>query len=91
MFIQTDDEQKYVKPNVEPDQLASFMKDFKVMAPSSFGLLFIASPINCHFIFDHLIPLVRIFGMTHDRGDINRDEFTVMHLQSVFNIHYDLL
>ncbi|KAL0360251.1 UNVERIFIED_CONTAM: protein disulfide-isomerase [Sesamum radiatum] len=31
IIIQTNDGQKYLKPNVEPDQIASWVKDFKVV------------------------------------------------------------
>lgn len=31
IIIQTNDGEKFLKPNVEPDQIASWVKDFKVI------------------------------------------------------------
>lgn len=39
IIIQNSDGEKFFKPNIEPDQIASWVKDFKVMFSSLFGLL----------------------------------------------------
>lgn len=40
IIIQTNDGAKYLKPNVDPDQISSWVKEFKVMLRSLLGLIF---------------------------------------------------
>lgn len=67
IIIQNNDGEKFIKPNLEPDQIASWVKDFKVILPSLFVLL------SCLLYPGELRPLgikyelrLYLFSLIHD-------------------------